>query len=258
MGIETVSDARATEDNTRFFVRMAAIMTVLVVAGFVFQLSMGRSSFDVPLQYHVHGVLFMGWLGFYLLQHLTAYRGNFVLHSKLGKMAYLFIPAMVAVGLLIMVTVARRNGGPFFFNVSEFLISNSALLLCFGALSIWALRVQRHIGWHRRLMLCAMAILTGPGLGRLIPAPLLIPYAWPIITASTWVFPFIGMVVDKRVHGRIHPAYYWGLGLYIGTFALSMIIAYSPVGMAITDWIIEGSNGTNRPIEAFLPNGFSM
>lgn len=121
MGIETATDARATKDNTRFFVRMAAIMTVLVVAGFVFQLSMGRSSFDVPWQYHVHGVLFMGWLGFYLLQHLTAHRGNFVLHSKLGKMAYLFIPAMVAVGLLIMVTVARRNGGPFFFNVSEFL-----------------------------------------------------------------------------------------------------------------------------------------
>ena len=255
MTIETAAQARATKDSSSFFVKMAAIMTAVIVAGFVFQLAMGRSSFDAPLQYHVHGVLFMGWLGFYLLQHITAYRGNFELHARLGKAAYLFIPAMVAAGLLIMVTVARRNGGPFFFNVSEFLISNSALLLCFGVLSIWALRVQRHVGWHRRLMLCAMAILTGPGLGRLIPAPLLIPYAWLIITAATWVFPLVGMAVDKRVRGQIHPAYYWGLGLYIGTFVVSMAIAYSPLGLAITDWIIEGSNGANRPIEAFLPPG---
>ncbi|WP_245228449.1 hypothetical protein [Pontixanthobacter sp. CEM42] len=258
MTIETTSGARTAIENTRFFVKMAAIMTAVVVLGFVINLLMGRSSFDAPWQYHLHGVLFMSWLGFYLVQHITAARGNFVLHAQLGKAAYLFIPAMVGAGLLIMVTVARRNGGPFFFNVSEFLISNSALLLCFGVLSIWALRVQRNIGWHRRLMLCAMAILTGPGLGRLIPAPILIPYAWFIITAVTWVFPLIGMVVDKRARGKVHPAYYWGLGLYVGAFAVSLAIAYSPIGMGITEWVIEGSNGANRPIEAFLPPGFSM
>ena len=199
MTIEAASQARATTENTGFFVTMAAVMVVVIVAGFTIQLAMGRSSFEVPWQYHLHGVLFMAWLGFYLVQHITASRGNFALHAQIGKAAYLFIPAMVGTGLLIMVTVARTNGGPFFFNVSEFLISNSALLLCFGVLAIWALRVQRHIGWHRRLMLCAMAILTGPGLGRLIPAPLLIPYAWFIIIAMTFVFPLIGMVVDKKV-----------------------------------------------------------
>ena len=258
MALEAASGSRAAVENTGFFVKMATIMTAVIVLGFVFHLAMGRSSFSAPWQYHLHGVLFMSWLGYYLLQHITASRGNFALHAQLGKAAYVFIPAMVGAGLLIMVTVARRNGGPFFFNVSEFLISNSALLLCFGILAIWALRVQRHIGWHRRLMLCAMAILTGPGLGRLIPAPLLIPYAWFIITAVTWVFPFVGMVVDKRVRGQIHPAYFWGLGLYVGTFVVSMAIAYSPVGLAITEWVIEGSNGANRPIEAFLPPDFSM
>ena len=258
MTIETVSGSGAAGESTKFFLRMAVIMAAVTVLGFIFQLAMGRSSFDAPWQYHVHGVLFMSWLGFYVMQHVTAARGNFALHAQLGKAAYLFIPAMVGAGLLIMVTVARRNGGPFFFNVSEFLISNSALLLCFGVLAIWALRVQRHIGWHRRLMLCAMAILTGPGLGRLIPAPLLIPYAWFIITAATWVFPVIGMIADKRVRGQVHPAYFWGLGLYVGTFAVSMALAYSPTGLAITDWVIQGSEGANRPIEAFMPPGFSM
>jgi len=246
-----------TED-VRFFKTMAAIMCSVTAAGFVFQLAMGRSSFDAPWQYHVHGVIFMSWLGLYLVQHWTASRGKFALHAQTGKAAYFLIPTMVVAGLLIMVTVARRNGGPFFFNVSEFLISNSALLLCFGALAWWALRVQRHIGWHRRLMLCAMAILTGPGIGRLVPAPLLIPYAWFIITAATWVFPIIGIIADKRNLGRIHPAYLWGLGLYVGAFALSTAFAYSQAGIALTEWIIAGSEGANRPIEPFFPPGLSM
>lgn len=252
------ADMQLKAENTRFFTVMAVIMSFVTVGGFVFQLAMGRSSFDAPWPYHLHGLIFMSWLGLYLLQHVTAARGNFALHAQIGKAAYVFIPVMVTAGLLIMVTAAQRNGGPFFFNLSEFLISNSALLLCFGALSWWALRVPRHGGWHRRLMLCAMAILTGPGLGRLLPAPLLIPYAWLIITAATWLFPVIGMIADKRMRGSVHPAYLWGLGAYIGIFVLSMALAYSPTGLAITDWIVAGTPGAERPIEPFLPPGFSM
>lgn len=254
----TAIDTQPKTENSRFFLVMAAIMSFVIIAGFVFNLAMGRSSFDAPWPYHVHGVIFMSWLGLYLAQHVTAARGDFALHARIGKAAYVFIPAMLAAGLLVIVKVVQRNGGPFFFNVSEFLISNTALLLCFGVLSLWALRVPRHGGWHRRLMLCAMAILTGPGLGRLLPAPLLIPNAWLIITAATWIFPVIGMIADKRVRGNVHSAYFWGLGAYVGIFAVSMAIAYSPIGLAITDRIIAGTPGAERPIDPFLPTGFSM
>ena len=107
-------------------------------------------------------------------------------------------------------------------------------------------------------MLCSMAILTGPGLGRLVPAPLLIPYAWFIITAATWLFPVIGMIADKRMRGSVHPAYLWALGTYVGIFILSMALAYSPIGIAITDWIVAGTPGAERPMEPFLQPGFSM
>jgi len=244
--------------DTRFFMVMAAVMSLVIVAGFSLHLVMGRSSFGVPWFYHVHAVIFMSWLALYLAQHVTAARGNFTLHARIGKAAYVYIPVMVGAGLLVIVSVAQRNGGPFFFNASEFLVSNSSLLLCFALLSWWALRVQRHAGWHRRLMLCAMAILVGPGIGRIVPAPLLIPYAWLIITALTWIFPVIGMIADKRKRGSVHPAYLWGLGAYVGIFFLSMAIAYSPIGLAFTDWIIAGTPGAERPIEPFLPPGFSL
>ena len=253
-GPRPVADAA----ERRFFLIMALVMATTIVAGFSLNLAMGRSSFAVPLAYHVHAFIFMGWIGLYVAQHLTASNGQWALHRSLGRLAYLWVPLMVAAGSVIMVTVARRTGGPFFFDVNEFLVSNLALLVCFGGLAWWALRSQRYNGWHRRLMLCSMAILTGPGLGRLLPMPFMIPYAWIITTALTMLFPVIGMIADKRRTGSVHPAYWWGLGIYAAVFVASMALAYSPLGYAFTDWVIAGTPGAERPMQAFLPPGFSM
>ena len=244
--------------NTRFFTIMAIIMSLVIVAGFSMQLAMGRSSFAVPWPYHVHGIIFMSWIGLYLAQHVTASAGNFRLHRKLGKLAYLWVPAMAVFGSVIMIVVARRTGGPFFFHVSEFLWSNMMLLWTFAGLALWALRRQRYTGWHRRLMLCAMAILTGPGLGRLLPLPLMIPNAWNITVAATMIWPVIGMIADWRRDGRVHPAYFWGLGIYIAVFLVSLALAHTAFGLSVTENLIAGTPGAERPMEAFLPPGFSM
>lgn len=248
----------AEQAERRFFLIMALAMAGTIVAGFMLNLAMGRSSFAVPLAYHAHGVVFMGWVALYLTQAITIATGRRALHIRLGKIAYAWIPLMVAMGVVIMVTVARRNGGPFFFAINEFLISNVMLLLCFGGLALWALRRQRHNGWHRRLLLCAMAILTGPGLGRLLPMPLFMEWAWTISFAVTLIFPAIAIVADLRRRGRVHPAYWWGTGLYVGTFMISMLLAFSPIGYALTDAVIAGTPGGERPVEAFLPPGFTM
>lgn len=242
----------------RFFLIMAVVMAAVTVAGFGLNLAMGRSTFAVPAMYHVHAVIFMGWLALYVAQAATIATGRRALHIRLGKVGYIYIPLMVAAGIAIMVTVARRTGGPFFFAVNEFLVSNIALLLAFGFVAIHALRRQRHTGWHRRLLLCSMSVLTGPGLGRLLPMPLMIPYAWTISFAASLIFIVIGMIADKRHHGRVHPAYWWGAGVYIGVFVLSMLLAFSPIGYAIADAVVAGTPGAERPMGAFLPPGFAM
>ena len=247
-------EGTAIRGNTRFFTIMAFVMSFIIVAGFVVNLAFARSSFAVPWPYHVHGVIFMSWLGIYCGQHLTASQQNWSLHAQFGKIAYLWVPLMVIFGTAIMIVVARR----FFFHVSEFLWSNTMLVWLFGGLTFWALSCRRYTGWHRRLMLCGMAILTGPGLGRLLPLPLMIPNAWLLTTLSTMIFPVIGMLADKRKQGRVHPAYWWGLGLYIAVFAISVMLAHSSFGMSITQHVIAGTAGAERPMEAFLPPGFSM
>ena len=249
------SPGRAAGD-TRFFTIMALVMCAATVAGFVLALALGRSSFAEPVTVHAHGIIFMAWIGLYVAQAVSIASGKVALHRQLGRAAYGFIPVMMVAGTAVMVHSAQARGGPFFFAINEFVISNAMGLYCFGGLALWALRVRRHRGWHRRLMLVAMSILTGPGLGRIIPAPLLIPYAWPISIAITWIFPLIGMWADWRKSGRVHPAYWWGMGINLGVFAVSMLIAYSPPGYAFTEAVIAGTPGAARPMGPFLPPGF--
>ncbi|MEE1878438.1 hypothetical protein VRS74_12165 [Erythrobacteraceae bacterium 1XM1-14] len=119
---------------------------------------------------------------------------------------------MVVMGFTIMFASMRRNGGPFFFDQNEFMVSNTLQLLMFAGLGFAALTARRHTGWHRRLMICAMAILTGPGLGRLLPMPLLMPHAWRIMIVVTMIFPLVGAIADWRRSGKVHPAWLWGPG----------------------------------------------
>jgi hypothetical protein len=253
-----VAPLSAENRERRFFFIMAIAMSVTIVAGFSLNVAMGRSSFSSPPVVHAHGVVFMGWIALYLAQAFTIATGRRALHVRLGRCAYLWIPLMVVAGTIIMLRSARVHGGPFFFALNEFLISNLALLLCFAGLALWSLRIRRHNGWHRRLMLVAMAVLTGPGLGRLLPMPLMIPHAWTGSFVATLIFPAIAIVADKRRRGRVHPAYWWGTGIYIATFVLSMLFAYSPAGVALTEAVIAGTPGAERPMAAYLPPGFTM
>lgn len=246
--------ARSTESS--FFTICAVIMASLIVAGFSINLAMGRSTFAAPAIYHVHAVVFFGWVGLYLVQSISIARGNIRLHRTLGKCAYALVPAMVALGTAICIVSMRRTGAPFFFDQREFLVSNIMLLLLFAMLVITALRMPRGTGWHPRLMLTGMAILVGPAFGRLLPMPYLMPYAWPISEMLVLVFPVAGMIADKRRTGRVHSAWFWGVGAIILTQIIAYMIAFSDLGLAAAQVVVEGTPGGQRPIEPFLPPGF--
>ena len=237
---------------------MAVVMSAVIFAGFALNLALGRSTFAVPAVYHVHAGIFFGWVALYLAQAWSITSGRIELHRSLGRLAYLWAPLMVVMGFVIMITSMRRTGGPFFFDQNEFMISNTMLLVLFCVLVITALRRRRHTGWHRRLMLVAMAILTGPGLGRLLPMPLLIPNAWRIMMVITLIWPAIGMIRDLRCDGRIHPAYLWGAGAIIAVQIVADLIAYSAWGTSLTQQVLAGTPGAERPMHAFLPPGFAM
>jgi hypothetical protein len=243
----------AARGEERFFFALACSMGATLTAGFMFQLAMGRSSFAVPLIYHLHGVVFFGWIALVLTQTWLMASGNVALHRRLGWLSVLWVPAMVAVGIAVTVSSLRRTGGPFFFDANEFLISNPIALAAFAGLVGTAVTMRRRSDWHRRLILGALASIMGPGFGRLLPTPLFMPWAWEITNLIGMGFVAAGMIRDKRHHGRIHPAWFVGLGVTVGALLLGQVIAYTDWGIALTREVMAGHPGAARPMEAYLP-----
>jgi hypothetical protein len=69
----------------------------------------------------------------------------------------------------------------------------------------------------------------------------------------TMVFPAIMMIADKRRLGRIHPAWFWGVGAVATTQVIADLIAYSAFGVGMTESLLAGTPGAARPMAAFLP-----
>lgn len=240
--------------EARFFFVMACVMAATIVAGFAFNFAVGRSSFALPWLVHFHAWVMMGWLGLYVTQNFLVFSDNVALHRRLGWLSVLFVPAIVVMGLLITRLSLQTTGGPPFFDQNEFLISNSLQLLAMVGLVASAIAVRKDTGWHRRLMFCGFAILTGPGIGRLLPMPFLIPYAWWIGSiAMPLLFPVIGILADRKRYGRAHPAWFVGIGAVLAMQVVADLIAYTDWGIAFTAQFVAGTPGAERPMEAFFP-----
>ncbi|NIJ06807.1 hypothetical protein FHS31_000389 [Sphingomonas vulcanisoli] len=237
----------------RFFLISAIVMSVLVVAGFSLQLAAGRSSFGAPLRVHIHAIIFFGWVVLYLTQNILAARGSLALHRRLGWLSLAWIPAMVAMGTYVTVLLVRLGHTPFFFQPGYFLIMDPLSVFTFAGLAAAAIVKRRQTQWHRRLMFCGMAILLGPGVGRLIPMPLLIPYAGEAVFALVILFPIAGVIRDLRVTGRVHPAWWWGLATIAAMQFTINLITFSAVGVGIYNAVAAGSPGANVPPLAFPP-----
>jgi len=244
----------ADRGEARFFFTMACLMVGTILAGFSFNIVTGRSTFASPLLVHVHGVIMLGWLGIYLVQNSLIFAGNVPLHRRFGWIAVLWVPLVLTMGLLVMRHSLQMAGGPPFFAQNQFLISNPLQLIGFAGLTAWAITVRRNTGWHRRLMFCGMAMLCGPGFGRLLPMPLFIPWSWYIsIFLPILLFVGAGMLADKRRYDRVHPAWLWGIGVTVGVQVLADVIAYSPLGYQFTEWFLAGTPGAERQMAAFVP-----
>ncbi len=237
-----------------FFLRGATAMALVIAAGFSLQLGMGRSTFSAPLLVHAHAIVFMGWITLYLLQNALVATGNIALHRRLGWIGAGWIVAMLVLGCMVTIAMARRGQVPFFFRPLHFLVFDPMTLFGFVGLTVAAIVMRRRTDWHRRLHFCGTALLIGPGFGRLLPMPLMTPWAWEATFAAVMIFPAAGMLSDKRRTGRMHPAWAWGVGAMIGTLLLTEAITYSPVGDALYRSVTAGSPGADvAPLEFAAP-----
>ncbi|WP_304164920.1 hypothetical protein [Phenylobacterium aquaticum] len=231
------------QDDRGFFLGGAIAMAATIVLGFSINLATGRSSFASPLIVHAHALTFMGWVVIYLAQNVLAKSGNLALHRRLGWLATGWVVLMLVMGCAVSAFDIRTGRVPFFFQPLQFLVFDPLSLMAFAGLTWTAVALRKRTDWHRRLHFCAMAILVGPGVGRILPMPFLTPWAWEAAFLVCLLFPLAGVIADLRRTGRVHPA--WGVGLAV-TFGMLIgteAITYSPLGAALYKAVAANSPG---------------
>jgi len=231
---EGVRGAPISRDR-RFFFIMSVVIAATVVSGFVLQFVMGRSSIASPWWVHLHGLTFMGWLGIYVAQNTLVFRGDVATHRRIGMVAAGYVGWMVLVGLSVNTLSAINHRIPSFFETNVFLVMDWLTVLVFAGLTWAGVRMREQSDWHRRLMLCGALQVMTPGLGRILPLPLLGP-SWMLwaIWLAVMVFASAALIYDLVARGKIHPAYYWGLGTITLAVALMRPLAFSPPMLALT------------------------
>ena len=240
--------------DERFFVRAAMVMTVVVVTAFALNYLLGRSTFAAPLRVHLHAWLFMSWVGIYLLQNIFIGRGKIDLHRRLGWIATAWIVPMIIVAFVVTIALVRLGHVLFFFRPLQFLFFGPIAVLTFAGLTVAAIAVRRRTEWHRRLHFCAMSMLLMPALGRLLPLPFLVPWAWEAAFAASMIFPLVGVWGDFRRTGHVHAAWYWGIAVMLGAFVLTETLTYTAPGLAIYHAVTAGSPGAAAaPLEFGSP-----
>ncbi|MBS0333099.1 MAG: hypothetical protein JSS35_10055 [Proteobacteria bacterium] len=226
-------------------------MALVIVAGFSTQFATGRSSFGAPLMVHLHAVTFMGWVAIYLTQNLLVGAGHIAAHRKLGWFAAGWVGLMLVMGCAVTAFDIRVAHVPFFFRPLQFLALDPGTLFGFAALTYAAIALRRRTDWHRRLHFSGMTLLMGPAFGRLLPMPLLQPWAFEANFAVCLVFPLAGMFVDWRRDGRVHPAWFRGLAVILAVFVAVEAVTYSPLGLALYRTVAAGSKGASVEPLAF-------
>jgi hypothetical protein len=230
-----VSAGTSAEHRERlFFLIMAGAIAVTVIVAFGLFYQAGISSFASPWWVHLHGVTFMTWIGFYVLQNTLVFKNDIALHRKLGRTGAAYAVWMVLVGLVLTPLTLAVGRSPPFFTPAYFLALDWVNIVIVGALLYAAIRNRKRTDWHRRLMLCATICVIAPAWGRLIVL------SGNAMTASVNVsmllaYVVVAMLFDWGNRGRVHPAYAWGIAALVVMAAATELLAILPPFTALAE-----------------------
>lgn len=233
--------------DTKFFAMTAMIMAILNIAAFSFFAAAGISTFKAAPYVHIHAVLFMGWVFLFVAQATLGATGSLSAHRKLGWTAVGWAVAMVIVGTFTTVWTVQKAGVPFFFLPAQFLVMNPLSVLLFATLLIGGVIRRRDREWHPRLIICGMAAIMGPALGRLLPAPLFMYSMLTAVFVGMIAFPLAGIVRDKRRYGRVHPAWWVGLVSILTLHVATETLGRSLIAASLYSRTVAGTPGERVP-----------
>jgi len=226
---------RAASSDPKFHLGMALVCAFLVVTGF------GSSFFlkDVsafPVLVHMHGAIFVAWIGLYVTQTALVRADRRDLHRRLGVLGAVLAVAVVWVGM--KVSLARVASGVMLAGLPPAVLFGPQLtmLLLFSAFVTLAIYCRRDRDTHKRLMLLANISIMAPAIARYHLE--IFGYKGPVLAQTLTLLLIVpGIVHDLRARGSVHSAYVWGGLAIVVTTPLRFIVARTDAWQAFAKWL---------------------
>ena len=129
-----------------------------------------RSYFSViraePLLHHIHGALMGSWIAMLIVQPILYQKRQMTLHRLIGRVgAFVWVPAIVACGLLMIRSMYRGTGLPLSV-VDQLGFLDLCGLIQFAVFVALAVGYRRNVQLHARYIACTVVLLIPPALVR--------------------------------------------------------------------------------------------
>jgi hypothetical protein len=232
----------APRSDARFYLVMAGIAALLILAGFTpsFYLKpLIKAPPPLSALTVVHGVVFTGWMALFLAQATFIATNRVKLHRQLGIAGAVLFGAMLSLGFSTAITAGRLGhippGAPEPLAFMALPVVSFALT---GGLVVAALWLRRRSDWHKRLMLAGLFTMTGPGTGRIaIPLGFAQQGVWIAVVVAELLL-LAAIAYDQWRYKRVHPAYLIAAALSAGLHLfLAWAFASPPAWMAFARWL---------------------
>jgi Na+/H+-dicarboxylate symporter len=194
-----------------FFTGISLLMVFAVFLGFSrsYYLKGLYGTPALPTLFHVHGLLFTGWMVFLVVQTGLVASRRTDLHRRIGVAGGVLAAAMTVAAMAMTIDLARRSAtAPTDIGLA-FTIVPFFTVVVFPVLVGIALLYRRQPEVHKRLMVIATLELVTAGVARIPGAG-----SMPLFFVLTDVGLVAILLYDVVTRGRPHSATVWG-GLFL-------------------------------------------
>ncbi|MBI4886163.1 MAG: hypothetical protein HY824_03640 [Acidobacteria bacterium] len=206
------------EEASMGYVSVSLLMTAMVIVGFwpTYFGPVLRGDGERPWVFHLHGAVFIGWMGLLVTQVALVSSGRTRLHRTLGTLGIGYGAMVLAIGLLITFYAPAMHmaSGAWDINAAaSFLLLPLADMVLFAGFFGAAIAYRRRPEVHKRLMLLATIALMFAAVSRRIP------YDAPWAFLLVWLAPLgAAMAYDWRTRRGVHPTYLYGAAILLLAF----------------------------------------
>jgi hypothetical protein len=243
-------------DRGHLFAGYGAICVVISVGGFFpsFWMQLPSGSFTGSSLVIVHGLLFTAWTMLLLSQAILVERGQLRRHRAWGMAGISLASMLLLLGIATATSsIEARLAAGFGVRARSFaIVPLSNIVLFFGFFAGAVANIPRS-DWHKRLMLVATSAALTAAVARFIflivdgrafgasaaksPPGTVVGALRP--SAVVAILMVGAMLYDRRQRGAFHPAWFWGIGIYVTVSLVRIPIAESPQWLAFTEFLVN-------------------